>query len=143
MGIRGLVLTFSNRKIFPVPNFMQAAAAKASVARTSTGISAEKALTIPVTPSRATSATASMNRALPIHVGRPVICSNSAPDPAAIMTTTPNRKAAATMPEAARSHGIFQGTSSRSISSVWATCVSRTSKMPNRVNSTAASRKPT
>ena len=67
LGIRGLVLVFFNCRIPSVPKVHHAATAKPSVASTSTGIMAEKALIIPLTPSRAIRNTASMNTALPSH----------------------------------------------------------------------------
>ena len=107
------------------------------------GIMAEKASTIPLTPSSATRNTASISIALPSQVGTPNSCVSIAPTPADMDTTTKNRNSAPTAPEAPRSHFTSQGTSSFPISAHCVICVKRTNRMPMTVNSTAARAKPT
>ena len=109
----------------------------------STGISAEKALTMPVTPSSVTRNTAAMNTMLPSQVGTWNSWVSMAPTPADMDTTTKNRNTAPMAPEAPRSHLMSQGTSRRSMSAHWVIWVSRTNRMPMTVNSTAAAAKPT
>ena len=112
LGISGLLLVSVRRRMPSVPKVHHAAMAKPSVAITSSGIRAEKAFTIPLTPSSAVRNTSSMNTALPSQVGTPNSCVSMAPTPADMDTTTKNRNTAPMAPEATRSHLISHGTSS-------------------------------
>ena len=143
LGISGFVLVYCICKMPSVPKVYQAATAKPTVASTRMGIMAEKALTMPLTPSSAVRNTASINTALPSHVETPNSCASMAPTPADMLTTTKSRNTAPITPLALRSHLMSQGTSSLSISAQRVICVSRTNSTPMAVNNSAASTKPT